>query len=150
MLIKAAQIVVRAVFNLEGVFKIAKKVISCLGYFCKKICCRELWKIAQSGHTDCTTGSPFPTKGMNDSFLSFEPVLNRQLQIGLDSGWRIVEEVAMALFVGVGFVLRCIIFAYLKQREIKRLQQRRDHLAHLRVKAEEQVNPLYNVSVFLF
>ena len=56
----------------------------------------------------------------------------------------------MALFVGVGFVLRCIIFAYLKQREIKRLQQRRDHLAHLRVKAEEQVNPLYNVSVFYF
>ena len=87
---------------------------------------------------------------MNDSFLSFEPVLNRQLQIGLDSGWRIVEEVAMALFVGVGFVLRCIIFAYLKQREIKRVQQRRDHLAHLRVKAEEQVNPLYNVSVFYF
>ena len=87
---------------------------------------------------------------MNDTFLSFEPVLNRQLQIGLDSGWRIVEEVAMALFVGVGFVLRCIIFAYLKQREIKRLQQRRDHLAHLRVKAEEQVNPLYNVSVFYF
>ena len=87
---------------------------------------------------------------MNDTFLSFEPVLNRQLQIGLYSWWRIVEEVAMALFVGVGFVLRCIIFAYLKQREIKRLQQRRDHLAHLRVKAEEQVNPLYNVSVFYF
>ena len=149
MLIKAAQLVARAVFNLEGVFKIAKRSYHVWATFVRKFVAENFEK-SPNLVTDCTTGSPFPTKGMNDTFLSFEPVLNRQLQIGLYSWWRIVEEVAMALFVGVGFVLRCIIFAYLKQREIKRLQQRRDHLAHLRVKAEEQVNPLYNVSVFLF
>ena len=34
-------------------FKIAQKSTIFLGYFCKQICCRELSKIAQSGHTVC-------------------------------------------------------------------------------------------------
>ena len=33
-------------------FKASQKVIYYLGYFWEKICCQELSKIAQSGHTD--------------------------------------------------------------------------------------------------
>ena len=33
-------------------FKTSQKVIYYLGYFWEKICCQELSKIAQSGHTD--------------------------------------------------------------------------------------------------
>ena len=40
-------------------FKLAQKVVKYLGFFDKKICCREVLKIVQSGHTDSeqiTTG----------------------------------------------------------------------------------------------
>ena len=33
------------------VFTTAQKVTKHLGYFCNKICCQEIPKIAQSGHT---------------------------------------------------------------------------------------------------
>ena len=41
-----------AVLHKVVIFKIAQKVFSVLGYFCKQICCQELSKIAQSGHTE--------------------------------------------------------------------------------------------------
>ena len=34
------------------VFTTAQKVTKHLGYSCNKICCQEIPKIAQSGHTD--------------------------------------------------------------------------------------------------
>ena len=47
-----------AVFTLWGLFKVAQKSTILLGYFWKRICCQELSKIAQSGHTDvkCVIG----------------------------------------------------------------------------------------------
>ena len=42
-------------------FKIAQKVIKYFGYFCKKIYCQELSKIAQSGHSDRDSKTLFAT-----------------------------------------------------------------------------------------
>ena len=41
------------------IFKIVLKVTKYLGYFWAKICCQELSKIAQSGHTDCRQASSY-------------------------------------------------------------------------------------------
>ena len=40
-------------------FKIAKKVIKYLTYFCKKICCQDLSNITQFGNTDYISGTKF-------------------------------------------------------------------------------------------
>ena len=48
---KVAHKVDTAVFAFKMVFLNSPKVIKYSGYFCKKICCQELSKIAQSGHT---------------------------------------------------------------------------------------------------
>ena len=42
-----------------AVFKTAQNVKIDLCYFCMKICCQELSKIAQSGHTDCRQASSY-------------------------------------------------------------------------------------------
>ena len=47
-----AQKLAKEAFNHKVMFfKIVHKVTKYLDYFCKKICCNELSKIAQSGHT---------------------------------------------------------------------------------------------------
>ena len=53
------------------VFKTAPKVYLNLGYFCKKICHRELSKIAQSGHTASDRLSLCPPSSSFICSLSF-------------------------------------------------------------------------------
>ena len=48
---KTCQKIAKASFSFKVmVFKIAPKVVEYLGYFSKKICLHDLFKIAQSGH----------------------------------------------------------------------------------------------------
>ena len=54
---KVAQILGNAIFILKiMLFKIAQELSNIFGYICKKICCRDLAKIARSGHTGCSRG----------------------------------------------------------------------------------------------
>ena len=52
MFSKVVLIISKPVFTLIDHFKIAQKSTIFLGYFWEWICCQELSKIAQSGHTD--------------------------------------------------------------------------------------------------
>ena len=50
---KIAYIISKAVSTLFHLFQKAQKSTILSGYFCGQICCQELSKIAQSGHTGC-------------------------------------------------------------------------------------------------
>ena len=88
------------------VFKTAPKVYLNLGYFCKKICHRELSKIAQSGHTAsdrlslcppsssficslsfskqyCCSCSTWLCEGMDSQFTPSFPTLSLSLSLSL-------------------------------------------------------------------
>ena len=59
-------------------FTTAQKVTKHLGYFCYKICCQEMPKIALSGHTGSDVNSGF--------FCSFRSRVLRVRAAGADGG----------------------------------------------------------------
>ena len=73
-------------------FKIATKVTKYLGYFCKKYCCQELSKVAQSGRTDCRANptSTSSRRSINVAIKWNDGCVDLQIQIKF---WRDLNRI---------------------------------------------------------
>ena len=70
MFSKVAQIISSAVFTSIDLFQNSPKVNNLLGYFFERICCQELPKIAQSGHTGSNPHPPLSKLQRNSQIWS--------------------------------------------------------------------------------